>query len=120
MISFHIIYHCFDGCHSSSVATAIHLNMLPEDHRPSYHDIMHIPFFDNLEETDKGKIIYRGTDEMNNKVYTLSRKYISHIVLPTLLDVWKILGQKKSQLMLINTQHCVNNYMKLDPLYQES
>ncbi len=112
----HIIYHCVDGCHASSTAAAIHLNMLPMDEKPSYHDIMNVPFFDSLNETDRGKIIYRGIDEFGNKVYTLSRKYIPHILLPTLIDVWKAVEQNRKELLLVNTQSCVNNLMKTGSL----
>lgn len=108
----HIIYHCCNGCHASSIAAAMHLGLLPMDYKPSYHDLLNIPFYDNLEETDKGKIILRGTDEKGNKIYTLGRKYVPHIILPAILDTWNVLAQNEKDLLLVNTQSCVNNFMK--------
>ncbi|RKD26089.1 Protein of unknown function [Caminicella sporogenes DSM 14501] len=108
----HIIYHCCEGCYSSSTAAAIHLGLLPINNKPSYYDLLKVPFFDNLEETDKGKIILRGTDENGNKIYTLGRKYAPHIILPVILDVWNILGLNEKDLLFVNTQPCVNNFMK--------
>lgn len=108
----HIIYHCVTGCHSSSTAAAIHLGLLPEEYKPSYHDLVNVPFYDGLEEKDRGKIILRGTDKKGNKVYTLSRKYIPHLILPLVLDTWNVLNQAEKDLMLINTQPCVNGSMK--------
>jgi hypothetical protein len=109
----HIVYHCVTGCHSSSTAAAIHLGMLPIDYKPSYHDLISVPFYDELEEKDRGKLINRGTDDKGNSIYTLSRKYLPHLILPVVLDTWKIFNQSQDQLMLINTQPCVNGFMKL-------
>lgn len=113
MIFLHIIYHCVGGCHSSCTAAAIHLNMLPLNHTPSKHALLNIPFFDALEKTDIGKIIYRGTDELGNKVYTLGRQFSPHIVLPAIKDMWKILGQSDKNLLIIDTLPCVNFLMRL-------
>lgn len=109
----HIVYHCVTGCHSSSTAAAIHLGLLPENYKPSYHDLLSVPFYDELEEKDRGKIILRGTDEKGNSIYTLSRKYIPHLILPVVLDTWNIFNQAENDLMLVNTQPCVNGFMKL-------
>ncbi|MCT4621149.1 MAG: DUF3189 family protein [Marinisporobacter sp.] len=113
MIFLHIIYHCVGGCHSSCTAAAIHLNMLPTNHIPSTHDLLNIPFFDTLEKTDGGKIFCRGTDELGNKVYTLGRQFVPHIVIPCIHDMWKILNQRKEDLLLVDTLPCVNNLMRI-------
>ncbi|WP_425514940.1 DUF3189 family protein [Crassaminicella profunda] len=109
----HIIYHCVGGCHSSCTAAAIHLNMLPTNHIPSKQDLLNIPFFDTLEKTDAGKIFYRGSDEFGNKIYTLGRQFVPHIVIPCLKDMWKILNQKEEELLLVNTLPCVNGLMRI-------
>lgn len=108
----HIIYHCAEGCHCSPTAAAIHLDLLPIDHKPSYHDFINIPYFDNILNSEKGRIILRGTDEYGNKIYTLCRSYYPHIVLPAILDVWKSMGGKANELLLVNTQNSTNQYMK--------
>ncbi len=113
MISLHIIYHCVGGSHSSPTAAAIHLNMLPTDHIPSKYDLLNITFYDALEPMDQGKIIYRGTDEFGNKVYTLSRQFIPHLIIPAIKDMWSILGQKEEDLLIIDTLSCVNTLMKI-------
>ncbi|WP_330375495.1 DUF3189 family protein [Inediibacterium massiliense] len=109
----HIIYHCVGGCHSSCTAAAIHLNMLPLDHIPKEYDLLNVPFFDALEKTDAGKIIYRGTDEWGNSIYTLGRQFVPHIVLSSILDTWKILAPSSEKLLLVNTIPCVNTLMRI-------
>lgn len=109
----HIIYHCVGGAHSSPIAAAIHLNMLPMDHIPSKYDLLNIPFYDTLEKTDIGKIIYRGTDEFGNKVYTLSRQFVPHLVIPSIRDMWHILGKKQKDLFIVDTLPCVNWLMRI-------
>jgi len=113
VIKLHIVYHCVEGCHCSATAAAIHLDFLPIDTKPSYHDFLNVPFFNNLNKTDKGRIILRGTDEFGNKIYTLCRSYVPHIVLPTILDVWEYAGGNKKDLLLVNTQHYENRFMKI-------
>jgi len=108
----HIVYHCVTGCHTSSTAAAIHLGLLPIDYKPSYHDLIRVPFYDALEEKDRGKLMLRGTDEKGNKVYTLSRKYIPHLLLPVVSDTWRMLGQAEDELILINTQPSANGFVK--------
>lgn len=109
----HIIYHCASGCHSSSTAAAIHLGLLPIDYKPSYHDLTNVPFFDQLEERDRGRLIERGIDNDGNKVYTLGRKYVSHLVLPVVVDTWKAFNQNENDLLIVNTEPCVNGFMRL-------
>ena len=112
VIKLHIVYHCSSGCHSSSTAAAIHLGLLPMEHKPSHHDLINVPFYDKLEERERGKLILRGTDERGNNIYTLSRQYISHLVLPLVLDTWKIFEQPEKDLVFINTEPSVNGLMR--------
>nr|WP_129598914.1 DUF3189 family protein [Anaerophilus nitritogenes] len=109
----HIIYHCVGGCHSSCTAAAIHLNMLPSDYVPNEYDLLKVPFFDALEKKDAGKIIYRGTDEWGNLIYTLGRQFVPNIVLSSIIDMWKILENSSEQLLLVNTIPCVNTLMRI-------
>lgn len=67
------IYNCYAGTHSSSIASAVHLNELPDNRIPSEEEIFSTRYFDKLTPKDIGKIIYRGTDEEGNKLFTLGR-----------------------------------------------
>lgn len=113
MVILHIIYHCVGGAHSSPTAAAIHLNMLPMDYIPRKEDLLYIPFYDTLKKTDRGKIVYRGTDERGNKIYTLSRQFVPHLVIPAIQDTWNILGGNEKDLLLVDTVPCVNWLMRI-------
>jgi hypothetical protein len=65
------IYYDFGGTHSSSIAAAIHLKLISADRVPSKDEVMKVPMFDKLSFQDRAKIVYRGTDDEGNKVFTL-------------------------------------------------
>lgn len=108
-----IIYHCVGGAHSSVFAAAVHLGLLPKDRKPTKEDILNIPFFDTLSKQEQGKILLRGIDEKGNRVFTLSRQFATHLVLPAIEDAYQLGGGQLCNLMLINTMSSVNWIMKL-------
>ncbi|OPJ56739.1 DUF3189 family protein [Alkalithermobacter paradoxus] len=108
-----IIYHCVGGTHSSAIASAIHLKFLPEDSVPTKDEIMKLGYFDTMTKSDQGKIIYRGSDEFGNKVYTLSRQFNKNLVLNTLKDSYTLGGGNLNDVMLVDTMTTVNILMKI-------
>ncbi|MFA6670924.1 MAG: DUF3189 family protein, partial [Bacillota bacterium] len=44
----HIIYHCVGGAHSSAIASAVHLCMLPRNRVATDREILSIPYYDNI------------------------------------------------------------------------
>lgn len=84
------IYSCYAGTHTSSIAAAVHLKMVQTDRIPSKDEILNIQYFNKLERKDMGRLIYRGTDDEGNKVYTVGRG-TAHILLPCIEDLIKIL-----------------------------
>lgn len=112
----HIIYHCVGGTHSSAIASAIHLGLISRNHPPTMKDILSVSYFDTLTKEDQGKILYRGKDSNSNKIYTLSRQFVPHLVLPALKNAWELAGGKKEDLLLVNTMPSVNLLMKIGGL----
>ena len=84
------IYNCFGGTHSSSMASAVHLNKLPLDRIPTKSEILNTDYFNKLTYKDMGRIIYRGTDEVGNKVFSMGRGP-SKVLLPCLKNLITIL-----------------------------
>lgn len=108
-----IIYHCVGGSHSSVLAAAIHLGLLPECRKPTKKDILTIPFFDTLSKQEQGKILLRGIDGKGNRVFTLSRQFVPRLVLPAIEDAYQLGGGQLSELILVNTMNPVNWIMKI-------
>ena len=107
-----IIYCCSGGTHSSITAAFIHLGQLPVERVPTKEEILKTPF-DTIESKDVGRIIYRGTDEFGNKVFTLSKKNAGEIVIPALIDLNRLLGFEPDNLQIANTHPAVNLLMKI-------
>ena len=89
------IYNCFGGTHTSSLASAIHLKKLPCDRVPRKDEILSTDYFNKLTNKDFGRIIYRGTDEDGNKVYTVGRG-ISKVLIPGFKNLITILNDECS------------------------
>ena len=77
------IYHDFGGTHTTSLAAAYHLGILHPAQIPTKEEILGLPYFNKLQKSDKGKIIFRGMDEDGNPVYTIG-KGSSKYILPAL------------------------------------
>lgn len=84
------IYNCYGGTHSSSLAAAIHLKKLPLDRIPTKEEILNADYFNKLNYKDMGRIIYRGTDEEGNKVYSIGRG-TSKVLIPCLENLITLL-----------------------------
>lgn len=68
-----IIYNCYGGTHSSILASAIHLKNLPSDRIPSKHEILSLKYFNKLNYKDMGRLLFHGTDDEGNQIYTIGR-----------------------------------------------
>ncbi len=89
-VSMIFIYNCYGGTHSSSLAAAVHLKKLPLDRIPTKEEILNVDQFNKLTYRDMGRIIYRGTDEEGNKVFSVGRG-TSKVLIPCLENLVKIL-----------------------------
>jgi hypothetical protein len=87
------IYNCYGGTHSSSLASAIHLGDLPADRIPEREEILNTAYFNKLSAKDMGRIIYRGTDNEGNKVFSFGRG-TSKVLLPCLENMIKLLASE--------------------------
>lgn len=81
-----IIYNCYGGTHSSILASAIHLKRLPVDRIPTKQEILDIEYFNRLNYKDMGRLIFHGTDEEGNQVFTVGRG-ISKALIPAMRNL---------------------------------
>lgn len=109
------IYNCYAGTHSSSLASAVHLKKLPLDRLPTKEEIIKTEYFDKLTKKDFGRIIFRGTDEEGNKVFTIGRGP-SKLIIPCLANVINVLCSDygfKEKIIFSNMSPTVNFVMSI-------
>ncbi|MGI6703488.1 MAG: DUF3189 family protein [Clostridia bacterium] len=109
----HIIYHCVGGAHSSAIASAIHLSLLPKTRVATGREILSIPYFDNVSAGQYGCIIHRGIDEYGNNIYTLSRQFSGKLITRALEDLALILTGDENRVVFVNVSPAVNTVMKI-------
>lgn len=109
----YIIYYDVGGAHSVQTAAGIHLNILPQEGTPQPEDLFKMKKFDNITKSDYGRIIFIGTDEQGNSVYTLSCQFASPIVVPAIKDMHRIVGGNPQELLLVSTLGTINLLMKI-------
>jgi hypothetical protein len=109
----HIIYHCVGGAHSSVIASAIHLGMLPKTRVATNSEILSIPYYDNITREHYGRIIHRGIDEYGNNIYTLSRQFSGSLIIRALGDLSVILTGNENNVIFVNVSPAVNASMKV-------
>ncbi|NPV52325.1 MAG: DUF3189 family protein [Firmicutes bacterium] len=97
-----IIYHCYGSAHSSVVAAAIHIGILPCDRIPSAREIMNVPHFDRTGSNEIGTCFFMGEDEWGNSVYIMGMGYAKDIVRRAIYSILKIYGIPESDLLLVN------------------
>lgn len=88
------IYNDYGGTHTTSLAAAYHLKQLPQSEQKLTSDeILNVKYFNQLTKKDFGKIIFHGTDEEGNSVYTIGRKRDKFVV-PALKELTLLLQEK--------------------------
>mgnify|MGYP001196744512 CR=1 FL=1 len=102
-----IIYHCFGGAHSSVTAAAIHLGWLATSKKPTFEELLQIPYFEVQIGADHGIFRYMGEDEKQNKVFILGRRNLKDNFEKLTYGLAKIYGRKED-FLLIDTMPYVN------------
>jgi hypothetical protein len=88
-----IIYHCYGSAHSSIVASAIHVGLLPLNKTPTRKELISLKYFDKTESKDIGTPLYIGQDTWGNQVYAVGMTYKKKVVkqaIYSLLDMYQI------------------------------
>ncbi len=108
-----VIYYCYGGSHSSVTAAAIHLGLLKE--RPSYHQLLDIPYFDYQTKYQHGIIRCLGVDGNGTEVFFVGRRNYKAFE-QLVLSIADLLGTPRSELILVNTLPCTNWLMVIGGL----
>ncbi|SFD64050.1 Protein of unknown function [Bacillus sp. OV194] len=87
------IYNDYGGTHTTSLAAAYHLKELQSNKPLTTEDILSVRYFNKLNTSDMGKIIFHGFDEDGDSVYTIGRGN-SKVLVPSLKNLSLLLQEK--------------------------
>jgi len=88
-----IFYHCFGSAHSSIVAAALHLGMLPLDRVPEGREIDSLTFYDRIDRREIGTPVFMGRDAAGCEVFAIGLAWGKDFLTRTMrsvLDVFSI------------------------------
>jgi hypothetical protein len=108
-----IIYHCYGGTHSSVLAAAAHLKLIPTGKEPDRKLLKGLPFFDKQLKKDLGRIFFLGRDEQGHDVFIVGRLDCPEIIEKGLYDLAKIFSLPREDFMTVNAMSCVSGSMKI-------
>ncbi|TCZ77539.1 DUF3189 family protein [Paenibacillus albiflavus] len=112
------IYNDYGGTHSTALAAAYHLNKLPVNRKLTKDEILRVDYFNKLQTSDMGKLIFHGVDDKGNPVYTVG-KGSSKVVVPALKNLSLLIQdryQTNETIVYSNTSHTVPLAMTLGGL----
>ncbi|ATW24108.1 DUF3189 family protein [Candidatus Formimonas warabiya] len=108
-----IIYCCYGGSHSSVTAAAIHLGMLPGTRRPTFQELLSVPFYEQQKAKDHGYFRFMGFDEYRNEVYIIGK----HNLGPSFEKIIRQIGEAfhidQQEIVLVDTMPYVNLAMMI-------
>ncbi|RQD73213.1 MAG: DUF3189 family protein [Candidatus Syntrophonatronum acetioxidans] len=108
-----LIYHCFGSAHSSVVASAIHLGMLPLDRVPRKEEIVTLPHYDQTTRGELGNPFYVGRDEYNWEVYILGLANQKELAKRAIWSLLKIYNVPFNYLFMVDSLNSINNLTRL-------
>ncbi len=102
-----IVFQCFGGTHTSVTAAAIYLEKLPRSRRPRLEELLALPYFDRVENSDIGTLHYLGRDRRHNRVFVLGCSRWGVAVRELLSALLRLYGPEKPALALIDCTSAV-------------
>lgn len=108
-----VVYDDYGGAHSTPVAAAIHLGILPADRVPPTQDILKLPMFDRAGPTNHGCLVFMGRDSEGNDVYILGRGPSGITVERAVASGVALTGGDIGALHFFDTLPCVNLWMRI-------
>src|SRR5690625_2236785 len=108
-----IVYSCYGGAHSSPVAAAIHLGLLPRTVVPRKDAFLQLKLFDQTTAEDHGNISHIGVDNLGNEVYALGRGPSGSAMERALMSGVRIAGGSAHNVKVVDTLPTVNLLMRI-------
>ncbi len=108
-----IFYTCYGSAHSSILASAIHMGLLPSDHRPPPEVILALPRFDKTVAGEVGTPLYIGADERGVPVYAIGLKCGKIFLRRAISSLLRLYSIPEQNLIMVNALDYVNLITRL-------
>lgn len=106
-----VVYHCFGGAHTSVVAGALHLGLLPQ--QPTWRDIAAFPHFDRTLTGERGWPLFLGVDDQGREVYAMGRGRDGKAMTALFSGLVRALGKDHREVAAYDTLRCAGVLTKL-------
>lgn len=108
-----MVYSDYGGAHSTQVAAAVHLGVLPANRVPDKQELMQLPLFDRADSDIHGCLVFMGTDEKGREIYVLGRGPSGITVERAVASGVALAGGDVGSLRFFETLQCVNLWMRI-------
>ncbi|MGE5560769.1 MAG: DUF3189 family protein [Chloroflexota bacterium] len=112
-LPFLVFYHCYGSAHSSVVASAIHLGLLPADRRPTPDAIAAIPHYDRTTTDMVGTPFRIGADDEGHEIYIVGMIRGMRVLRRAIRCLVRLLGLPQDRLLFVNCLPLVNLRMRI-------
>ena len=113
VMSLIVIYYDYGGTHTSVVAAALHLGNLNPAKVPENKQLTNLPLFDSITQNELGHIVYNGTDEYGNNIYTMGIKRAKNLIIPAISDMYKAVFGNTDGIYLVDVSPATDAFMKI-------
>jgi hypothetical protein len=107
-----VFYHCFGSAHSSIVAAALHLGILPEARMAESGEIAALTFYDRIDRHELGTPIFVGRDARGHEIYAIGLAGGKDFLTRTMRSVLDLYGLPGEAMILRDSLVHVGNWTK--------
>lgn len=108
-----VFYHCYGSAHSSVVASAIHLGLLPATGRPTPAAIAAVPHYDQTTTDMIGTPFRVGVDDEGHVIYIVGMIRGMRVIRRAIRCLMNIFGLPQERLLFVNCLPLVNLQMRI-------
>ncbi|MCK8817751.1 DUF3189 family protein [Natroniella sulfidigena] len=108
-----VIYYCYGSAHTSVLAAALHVGLLPLQKKADSETIKNLPYYDQVESDQIGSPILYGEDDLKNQVYILGLGGERKLMKQILYNYLELCGVNTNDIMLIGALTHANLWTKV-------
>ncbi|MCK8826548.1 DUF3189 family protein [Natroniella acetigena] len=108
-----VIYYCYGSAHTSVLAAALHVGLLPLQEKADSEAIKNLPHYDQIESEQIGSPIFYGEDELKNQVYILGLGGQRELMKQILYNYLELCGINTADIMLVSALVHANFWTKI-------